>query len=78
MTGPFLALIFLIEILKVVFLNLVLFQNLLPFVYILIYALADFIIQPCNFLFFAILIRVIMSYINPYWNHPVADFLEGC
>ena len=73
---PVLALIFLIEILKVVFLNLVLFQNLLPFVYILIYALADFIIQPCNFLFFAILIRVIMSYINPYWNHPVADFLK--
>jgi YggT family protein len=74
---PVLIIIFLVEILKVVILCYVVFQALFPFVYILLYALADFIIQPCNLLFFAILIRVIMSYINPFWNHPIADFLRA-
>ena len=74
---PCFILIFLVNILKVVFLCLVLFQTLFPFIYILIYALADFIIQPCNLLFFALLIRVIMSYVNPLWNHPFADFLKA-
>ncbi len=73
---PVFILIVLTEILKVIFLSLIVFQAFLPPVYILIFALADFIIQPCNLLFFALLIRVVMSYVNPYWNHPIADFLR--
>ncbi len=45
-------------------------------VYIVLYVVADLIIQPCNLLFYAILIRVIMSYVNPYWQHPLNDFLR--
>ncbi|HBI22612.1 MAG TPA: YggT family protein [Legionella sp.] len=36
---------------------------------------ADLVIQPCNLLFYAILIRVIMSWINPRWNTPFSDLL---
>ncbi|RUR09164.1 YggT family protein [Legionella sp. km772] len=74
---PVLILIFFIEVLKVILLCLITFQTLFPFVYILLYAVADFIIQPCNLLFFAILARVIMSYVNPFWNHPMNDFLKA-
>ena len=42
----------------------------------MLYVLADLIIQPCNLLFYAILIRVIMSYVNPKWQHPATDFLR--
>ena len=73
---PVLTLIFFVEIVKVLLLSLVIYHEILPTAYILVYAIADFIAQPCNFLFFALLTRVIMSYINPYWNHPVADFLK--
>lgn len=73
---PALILIIIAELLKVIFLSLILLHLIMPLSYTLIFALADFIIQPCNFLFFALLIRVIMSYANPYWNHPITDFLK--
>lgn len=42
-----------------------------------VYTLADMIIQPCDLLFYALLIRVIMSWINPHWQHPLATLLFG-
>ncbi len=41
----------------------------------MLYLVADLIIQPCNILFYAILIRAIMSFVNPTWQHPLAYFL---
>lgn len=41
------------------------------------YTLADLIILPCDLLFYAVLIRVIMSWINPHWQHPLASLLYG-
>lgn len=67
--------IVLVEIIKISLLSLILMQTLLPPVLFIIYVLADLIIQPCTLLFYAILIRVIMSYVNPHWRHPFADFL---
>ncbi|KTD43725.1 YggT family protein [Legionella quateirensis] len=66
----------LVEFLKIICLSLLAFHTLMPVVYILLYVLADLIIQPCDLLFYAILIRVIMSYAKPGWQHPVADFLR--
>ena len=43
---------------------------------LLAYLLADLIIQPCDMLFFAILIRVIMSFVDPNWQGPIADCLR--
>lgn len=74
---PVLIVIFFIELIKVTLLCLITYQGLFPFVYLLLYALADFIVQPCNLLFFAILIRVVMSYANPHWHHPINDFLKA-
>lgn len=41
----------------------------------LIYTAADLIIQPCDLLFYALVIRVIMSWVNPNWQHPLASVL---
>ncbi|CEG57593.1 YggT family protein [Legionella fallonii] len=65
-----------IEIIKIICLSLLAFHAIMPIPFLLIYLLADLIIQPCNILFFAILIRVIMSYVNPHWQHPISDYLR--
>ncbi|TAL58594.1 MAG: YggT family protein [Legionella sp.] len=65
-----------VELLKIISLSLLAFHAIIPVTFILVYIVADLIIQPCNLLFYAILIRVIMSFTNPGWQHPVADFLR--
>ncbi|RUR19265.1 YggT family protein [Legionella sp. km535] len=65
-----------VEFLKITILSLLAFHTLIPIGYLLLYIAADLIIQPCDLLFYAILIRVIMSYVKPGWQHPVADFLR--
>ena len=66
----------LVELLKIICISLLSLQGLIPIVYIFLYIIADLIIQPCDILFFAILIRVVMSLINPNWQGPIADFLR--
>ncbi|MCL5271744.1 MAG: YggT family protein [Gammaproteobacteria bacterium] len=66
----------LVEFLKIICLSLLAFHALMPIGYLMLYVFADLIIQPCDLLFYAILIRVIMSYVKPDWQHPVADFLK--
>lgn len=66
----------LVEVIKLICLSLLAFHTIMPLAFILIYLVSDLIIQPCNLLFYAILIRVIMSYVNPGWQHPMADFLR--
>lgn len=70
------AVLVLVELLKIICLSLLAFHKLIPILLLFIYVLADLIIQPCDLLFYAILIRVIMSYVNPGWQNPVADFLR--
>lgn len=65
-----------VELIKILILSLIMFHAIIPFVFIILYVIADLIIQPCNILFYAILIRVLMSYANPGWQHPVADILR--
>lgn len=66
----------LVEFLKIICLSLLAFHAIMPIGYLMLYVFADLIIQPCDLLFYAILIRVIMSYLKPDWQHPVADFLK--
>lgn len=66
----------LVEVIKIICLSLLHFHAIMPLVFLILYVFADLIIQPCDLLFFAILIRVIMSYANPGWQHPIADFLR--
>lgn len=37
---------------------------------------ADLIIQPLTLLFYAVLIRVLISWFNPNWNHPLTEILR--
>lgn len=67
--------LFLVNTVKIICLSLIAFHAVLPWTYLFLFILADLIIQPCNILFYAVLIRVLMSYVNPQWRHPIADFL---
>lgn len=63
-------------LIKFILLGLMVSHQLLPLSYLFFFVLFDLIIQPCNLLFYIILIRVIMSWINPEWSNPVADLLR--
>lgn len=65
-----------IELLKIICLGLLVFHIIIPLPYLVLYVLADLIIQPCDILFYAILFRVIISFANPGWHHPINDFLR--
>ena len=71
---PVLGLIVLVELVKIILLSLLAFNKLMPILLIVLYVGADLIIQPCNFLFYALLIRVIMSYATPIGNIPSLTF----
>ncbi len=71
----FLVIIF-IELIKISLLGVLTLQASMPFAWLLIYTVADLVIQPCTILFFAILIRVILSFTQPHWQHPFIDFLK--
>lgn len=70
------ALIVILELIKFTVLSLLIFKAMMPVTYLILFALVDLIIQPCNLLFYLILIRVIMSWVNPTWHHPVADIMR--
>lgn len=71
------AFIVLIEFIKIMLISLSVFHKIMPMILIVLYVVADLIIQPCDILFYALLIRVIMSFANPGWQHPVADFVQA-
>lgn len=65
-----------VELLKFLALGTLFLGVSLPWGFLPLYALADLIVEPLNLLFDAIIIRVIMSFVNPRWNHPIADLLR--
>lgn len=65
-----------VELLKFVALGFVVYHVFLPIQYLVVLMLGDFIVQPCNLLFYAVIIRVIMSWVNPDWPHPFAEILR--
>jgi YggT family protein len=70
---PALLLIVLIELIKYSLISLFISSIHLSWFSILALSVADMIIQPCNIAFAAIILRVIMSWVNPSWQHPIAD-----
>ena len=65
-----------IEFIKIICLSLLYFHHVIPIHYLIIYVLADLIIQPCNILFYAIIIRLVMDFMNNNLQHPAADFIK--
>ena len=68
-------LLVLCEILKFTIINLWFFKYSLSFIYVGIYVLADLIVQPCNILFYAIIIRTLMSWIYPFRQDAFSSLL---
>lgn len=53
------------------------YQRILPLFWLPVFVVADLVVQPCNFLFYALLIRILLSWVNPQWQqHPAADLLK--
>lgn len=69
------TLLVLCELLKFTLINLLFLNNVLSFASLLLYTLLDLIIQPCNLLFYAIIIRALMSWFNPDLRHPISSLL---
>jgi YggT family protein len=72
-----LGLIAVIEFIKFLLLGLLSYHVILPVFYLLMFVIADFIIQPCDLLFYALIIRLIMSWVNSQWAyHPTAVLIN--
>lgn len=71
-----LSYIVLVEIIKFICLSLIAYRALMPLPLLGLFVVADLIVQPCNLFFYLIIIRVIMSWVNPQWNHPVAGIIN--
>src|SRR4051812_21222958 len=66
--------ILLLELIKFILLALISYQRMLPLSYLILFILADLIINPCNLLFYALILRVLLSWVNTTWQrHPAAD-----
>jgi YggT family protein len=65
-----------VEFLKIICLSFLAFHTLLPLFWLVVYVVADLIIQPCTFFFYAIIIRVLMTYLRPGWRHPAMDVVR--
>lgn len=65
-----------IEIIKFVAMGALFLIKMLPWEILSLYVVADLIVQPCNLLFYAIIVRLIMGWVNPNWHHPFADILR--
>lgn len=64
------------ECIKFLLLGWVTYHATIPFIWLFLFVAGDIIVQPCNLLFYALLIRVILSWLNPQWSrHPAADVL---
>jgi len=69
-------LIIFLEIFKFIILGFLLYQTMMPVTFLILFVVTDLVVVPCNLLFYIILIRVIMSWVNPSWQNPVADAMK--
>lgn len=72
---PCIAVLFLFELFKFSLINLVFLSNALTLPYLFLYIIVDMVIQPCNLLFYAIIIRTILSWLSPDWHHPMLNLI---
>lgn len=73
---PCFSVLVLVELLKFIAIGTLFLGAKLPWSFVPLYTLADLIVQPCNLLFYAVIIRVVMSWVNPHWQHPAADVIK--
>lgn len=71
-----LTLIVVTEIIKFVLIGFLLYKTLMPLGYLFLFVITDLISEPCNLLFYMILIRVVMSWVKPDWKHPIEEVIR--
>lgn len=72
---PALMVLILLEVARLILMGFVLFGRFFPIPLMLLYIPAALVIVPCNLLFYAIIARVIVSWIGQGWRHPLLDIL---
>ncbi|MBA2650824.1 MAG: YggT family protein [Tatlockia sp.] len=70
-------LIIIVEIVKYIILSFLLYHTMMPLGYLILFVIVDLVVQPCNLLFYLILIRVIMSWVNPNWRNPLEEVIRA-
>ncbi|STX29658.1 Integral membrane protein YggT, involved in response to extracytoplasmic stress (osmotic shock) [Legionella beliardensis] len=69
--------IIIVEIIKFILLGLIAYRVVLPLIYLLLFVIGDLVIQLGDLLFYALLIRIILSWANPQWQaHPAAMIIN--
>ena len=63
------------ELFKFATLNILFLNHTLSLSYILIYTAVDLVIQPCKILFYAIIIRSLLSWFSPHSHNPLTSLL---
>ena len=69
---PCFLLIILVELIKFFVIGLLFLKVMLAWPLICAFTAAELVVEPCNLLFYALIIRVIMSWVSPGWQHPIA------
>ncbi len=64
------------ELVKIIILSLITLGALMPITFILVYVIADLIVQPCDLIFYLILIEVILSWVSPGLQHPMLQAVK--
>ncbi len=72
---PCLIAIVLVEFIKFLLVSLLMFGKFMPTAYLFLYVIADLITEPMNLMFYAIVIRVIVSWINPGVRNPAYEVI---
>lgn len=73
---PCFSVLVLVVFLKYLAIGSLFIGGMLPWSFLPLYTLADLIVEPCNLLTYAIIIRVLMSWLNPGWQNPIADVIR--
>lgn len=73
---PCFCILVMVELLKFIAIGTLFLGVKLPWSFLPLYTLADLIAEPCNLLFYALIIRIIMSWVNPRWHHPLVEILR--
>lgn len=71
-----LCILIFVEGIKFLILGFFVYKTIIPFRYLLVLITGDLLVQPCNLLFFALIARVILSWIQPYAHHPVTQIIQ--
>lgn len=60
---------------KIILMGALLYGQWVPFSLLLICTIADVLVEPLNLMFYLVLIRIIVGFLRPDWDHPAQDIL---